>query len=82
MVIRQANTGGPGCTHDARVLRNSSLFEDRSKGTLMARATYYCRQCLPPQKLAKYAIWEPQDNTGLTGDCRVLYRLLEDAMVI
>ena len=24
----------------------------------------------------------PQDNTGLTGDCRVLYKLLKDAMVI
>ena len=85
MVIRHAYTGWPGCTHDARVLRNSSLFEDGEQGNAVGQGNFIIADSahpLLPQKLAKSAIWETQDNTGLTGDCRVLYKLMKDAMVI
>ena len=65
----------PGCYATHHYLKTGA-------GERWSEQLYYCRQCLPPQKLAKYAIWEPQDNTGSTGDCRVLYKLMKDAMVI
>lgn len=32
MLMRDAYTGWPGCTHDARVFRNSSLFDKAENG--------------------------------------------------
>lgn len=40
MVIRHAYTGWPGCTHDARVLRNSSLFEDGEQGNAIGQRNF------------------------------------------
>ena len=37
---RYDHTGWPGCTRDARVLRNSSMFEDGEKGTAVGQGNF------------------------------------------
>lgn len=61
MVIRHAYTGWPGCTHDARVLRNSSLFEDGEQGNAIGQRNFIIADSAYP--LRNWLI-TPFRNTG------------------
>uniref|UniRef100_A0A8W8N1K4 DDE Tnp4 domain-containing protein n=1 Tax=Magallana gigas TaxID=29159 RepID=A0A8W8N1K4_MAGGI len=61
MVIRHAYTGWPGCTHDARVLRNSSLFEDGEQGNAIGQRNFIIADSAYP--LRNWLI-TPLRNTG------------------
>lgn len=73
-------TGSPGCTHDARALRNSSLFEDWEQANAtgqgnfiiaIADSAYPSRnRLITPFHLGTQDTLL-QDSTGLTVDCRV-----------
>ena len=57
-----------------------NLIEEGEQGNAVGQGNFIIADSahpLLPQKLAKSAIWETQDNTGLTGDCRVLGKLLK-----
>lgn len=87
MVIRHAYTGWPGCTHDARVLRNSSLFEDGEQGNAIGQRNFIIADnAYPLRNWLSFHLGTQdtllQGSTGLTGDFRVPGKYLNDATVI
>lgn len=79
LLITSAYTGWPGCTHDARVLRNSSLFDDAESGGIIspnkviaADSTYPLRNCL---------ISPFRDNGNLSAEQRRFNRVFSSCRV-
>ena len=77
MLIRDAYTGWPGCTHDARVLRNSSLFEKAENGQSVAHGNFIVADSAYP--LRNWLITPFRDNGRLNAQQR-RFKLLSGCM--
>ncbi|XP_064635180.1 uncharacterized protein LOC135492565 [Lineus longissimus] len=68
LMIRNATTGWPGCAHDARVLRNSALFERAEAGQAVADGNIILADSAYPLK--RWLITPFQNNGNLTREQR------------
>ena len=70
MLIRDAYTGWPGCTHDARVLRNSSLFDIAENGQCVMHGKFIIADSAYP--LRNWLMTPFRDNGRLNAQQRRL----------
>lgn len=78
LLIRNCYTGWPGCAHDARVLRNSSLYESAEAGTaihgdhyILADTAYPLKQWLiTPFRDNGHLIQEQRNFNRVVSSCR------------
>ncbi|XP_034317149.2 uncharacterized protein [Magallana gigas] len=68
MLIRDAYTGWPGCTHDARVLRNSSLFDIAENGQCVMHGKFIIADSAYP--LRNWLMTPFRDNGRLNAQQR------------
>ena len=74
LLIRQAFTGWPGCAHDARVLRNSSLYELAESGRYIRPDMFLLADSAYPLK--SWLITPFKDNGHLNARQRQFNRVL------
>jgi hypothetical protein len=77
LLIRDACVGWPGCTHDARVLRNSSLYTKAEAGLLMNNDEIIIADSAYPLK--QWLITPFRDNGRLGPQHRRFNRILSSA---
>ena len=72
-MIRDAYSGWPGCTHDARVLRNSTLFRNSEAGNYFGQDKYIIADSACPLK--GWLITPFRDNGHLSAQQRRFNRV-------
>lgn len=77
MLIRDAYTGWPGCTHDARVLRNSSLFDKAENGQNVTQGKFIVGDSAYP--LRNWLVTPFRDNGRLNAQQRRFNQRLSSA---
>lgn len=80
MLIRDAYTGWPGCTHDARVLRNSSLFDKAENGQCIVQGNFIIADSAYP--LRNWLMTPFRDNGRLNAQQRRFNQMLSSARQI
>ncbi|XP_056016608.1 uncharacterized protein LOC125677829 [Ostrea edulis] len=80
MLIRDAYTGWPGCTHDARVLRNSSLFDNSENGQCVVHGKFIIADSAYP--LRNWLVTPFRDNGRLNAQQRRFNQMLSSARQI
>lgn len=80
MLIRDAYTGWPGCTHDARVLRNSALFEKAEHGQSVTPGKFIVGDSAYP--LRNWLVTPFRDNGRLNAQQRRFNQRLSSAGVV
>lgn len=74
MLITSAQTGWPGCTHDARVLRNSGIYDKANAGNLVNPERHIIGDSAYP--LRTWLVTPYRDNGHLTGRQKRFNRML------
>ena len=80
MLIRDAYTGWPGGTHDARVLRNSSLFDKAENGQCIVQGNFIIADSAYP--LRNWLMTPFRDNGRLNAQQRRFNQMLSSARQI
>ena len=75
MLIRDAYTGWPGCTHDARVLRNSSLFDKAENGQCIVQGHFIIADSAYPLRNWLMTLFRDRFNRMLSSARQIVERV-------